>query len=1398
MRPRISRYACACVASVVGLALIVALNGFGSFYTDIKPEVYLAPWDTLARYLSGWTASPYLGSANFNVGLVPVLLVVGLLRAVGMNPEWAFKVFHFGLWLSAAWGANRLVRLLAPRASRWAGLVAGIVYLANPYQIQAGVTLAILLPMALLPWLLITFVHAVRHPRSWAWPAAFGLIFFGMSGMNVAVVPLLQLAALIPILLVARFAWRARISDLAVVTAKCAAFVVGVSLYWVVPARAALTTGRQIVMQSETLDGIAKVSSFPEVLRGLGMWPLYGTDSSGPWVPQHAIFLVGTFVVLLTMLWPTLSALALRYLPGDVRGMVVGWIALAAVVMVGMFPGPGREESPFGRVLGEVLQNPAASAFRTTNKVGAVLALGFAVALGLAAEHWARAVQRRGWAAPLIFAMVSVLLTAWALPALTGRLYTSQMNIPGYWHEAARAADKGHPSSRVLFLPGQVRPTYRWTAQRPDDLPNSLLKRDAVLPETSPNASAPGGNYLAAVNDALQSAGTPANAISSYARYLGADRVLVRHDTVWEQDGGARPGLVDRVISVDPGLFGRANFGQPGEFVFGRGTDAYSYGEALMHPVQLYDVRDPVTAVRATSDNRSIVVAGDAWSIGRLAADGLLSTQPSFRYAADLTVGDLLHQLGQRHALVITDTNARRAAIPNRLTNGEGSLLAADETAKNMRALGTPDDQTVAVRSGATVTASARGGTFFDVPSAAPENLLDADPDTSWLFGDFGRAVGQYATVRQPTPTRLGTVKVQQAQLGSARIDRLSVTAGGRTITHRLPDKGYASFDFGDLTTDTVRFTVAGTRGDGYNMVGLSDVKMAGALAIRTARTPLTYQSLHARLTPAQQQAFARTPLDVTLARQQGTASTTDDPEKVFRRIVTLPDERNFTARATVRTKGDVETAYDDVAGYSRSTRATSSDFYFHNADARASMAVDGKSSTAWMPGGGTDGSWWQLTGSRRPVSSVTIDQAEGFGAQNNTDWAGWATVTVDGKKVVDQYKLRQDGRTTIKFPEVDGRTVRVTFKAAIGRRDGPPPRFTTIDTGARMAQDQPGPLDSAGSSGGRCLTVGTVDGQPLRMRPATKSIAGESEQATSWAACAPLSLGAGEHRIEQAAGFVVDSMTLTDRQDRVRVRTTDPVVKITKDAPSSKAMTVAASGPFNVILGQSYDARWKATANGRDLGAPTTLDGYSTGWRVPAGGRYEIEMRFGPQMWSNIAAGASGLVLIVALMSVVLAARRKRLFADDVMPTDVRTNPVPRWSKEAGAVLVAGFAVGWPGLVAAALVVALQRLRPVPPRHLLSVGAGLMFTAVPLYLWVIGDKRGTVSADAVALSLWPHRLAGFGLVVVLLAALSMRGSAAQPERDGAGRNTIPPDANNRSDTAAGTSPATEREGTPA
>jgi arabinofuranan 3-O-arabinosyltransferase len=1210
------------------LAVVVYANSWGIFNTDIKPEIYLAPGEMLPRYVTAWLSSPYLGSPNFNVGLTPVVVVLAVLRWIGLNPEMAFKTFHLGIWIVAAYGANRLLRALVPRAGAWAGLAAGVAYLLNPYAVTAGSTLAIALPFAFLPWQMLAFVRALENPRSWRWPMAFGLAFFCMSGMNVAVVPSLQLLMIIPFAIVVGREQGLTWGRMVAVVAKCALAVVGVSLYWLLPGLDASATGSQVVAGSESLEGIAKVSSLVEVLRGLGMWAIYGNSPDGPWVPQFAAYLTSPFLVVLTILWAVLSLLSLVVAPTRLRRVAALSIGMSAVIMVGLFP--ARGSSPFGVALGWLFEHiPLLAAFRTTNKIGAVLTLSFALLLGYAVAKVGPRLLHIEGVAPMSVSVALILGFAWAAPAFSNRLYISHMVVPEYWQQAAAAVDAASLESRVMLLPGQVRANYRWSQERPDDLPNSLLKREAIIPETTPNTSAPGANFLSALDDTFQSGQGSRSVVSTMARYLGVGSILMRNDVVWEQSGGARPGQTAIALSHDPGLFGQGNFGFPGEYVIAPGQQNTQGIEPLLAPLQLYDVIDNTTTIRTEPLKGSMVIAGDGWAIPQLTAAGLLESNPMFRYAADLSPEELVSQLGPTHRLALTDTNQRREAITNRLTAGYGALLPENSPLKITRTLWDAPDQTVLRETGAKVVASSTGGAFFDVPYGAADNVLDGNPDTSWIFGDFGRAAGQHVDITLPRPQRLDKVTVQQTEIGSVHIDEVALTAGGRTVTARLPDKGSVAVDLGGVEASSLRLTVKSTRGDGFSSVGIAEIGIPGVRTERVARLPLTLDRAYAGLDSAGKTRFEQTPLDILFQRVVNTGDVQDDTEKNLNRDFSVPVERTYAGSASVRVADAGDLARDSLDGFSPEVTARSSGSWFDNPLFRASSAADGKDDSAWIPGGRLVGSWWESTGPRRAIPQVRIYQVVSEPARPLR--VNRVEITVDGRKVTEAVLKEGDNRITLPTG-TRGRTVRVTMLDQTGNLEATPPRFPIIDVGATMKR---GPKRE-------CVATATLDGKDLLMKPVdVLQLAGIKDPGTAWQFCEPVTLGPGNHELRPIEGYELDSLVLRDQLDGATAAKVSDTPKPTASAPAelvSGSLTdrvvrvQVPEGGAALVLGQGYDARWTASVDGTDLGKPTVVDGFSTAWILTDPGTHTVRIRFTPQTRATIALLLSGLVILLFL----------------------------------------------------------------------------------------------------------------------------------------------------------------------
>ena len=82
------------------------------------------------------------------------------------------RVLRILLYTIGAWGMLRLHRAMsAGGGTPTSRTVAAVAYVANPYAVVGGSTLAVLLPYALLPWQSLFLVRALRSARPWRdWP----------------------------------------------------------------------------------------------------------------------------------------------------------------------------------------------------------------------------------------------------------------------------------------------------------------------------------------------------------------------------------------------------------------------------------------------------------------------------------------------------------------------------------------------------------------------------------------------------------------------------------------------------------------------------------------------------------------------------------------------------------------------------------------------------------------------------------------------------------------------------------------------------------------------------------------------------------------------------------------------------------------------------------------------------------------------------------------------------------------------------------------------------------------------------------------------------------------------------------------------------------------------------
>jgi arabinofuranan 3-O-arabinosyltransferase len=459
---------------------------------------------------------------------------------------------------------------------------------------------------------------------------------------------------------------------------------------------------------------------------------------------------------------------------------------------------------------------------------------------------------------------------------------------------------------------------------------------------------------------------------------------------------------------------------------------------------------------------------------------------------------------------------------------------------------------------------------------------------------------------------------------------RVRVDAG--TVEVPVPAEPEVRVDVPDATTSSVTVEITQVRGVGLNPVGFWEIGVPGVKVRQVARVPQTLRRLAGALAPADRARLDAAPIDVVLTRAAGEAGDRfHDEERVLDRELWLPAARDFSVRGLAAAgPGLPDPVVDRLAGASGRVVASSSSRFFDEAGARASQALDGDPDSAWVPDGRGPGEWIELRLPGERLDHVDVLQSVPKGLVG-VDAITAAEVSVNGGKPF-LVSLRQ-GRSRIDFPAAKVRRLRLTIDKVAGL--GGQVRISELRAGRARIPAAPANRRLQG-----CVQLAAVDGKPLAVR--LDGTVGElaAGEALAVRGCGgPVRLAEGQHRLRSGPGWLVDLLGLSSPGPAARaVATPAPAgLRVTERSPA--AMTIhagAASGPYYLVAGQGYDRRWRATMDGRPLGPPLLLDGYSVGWRVTDPRPHRFEVTFAPQRaagWA-LAAATGGLVLVAVLLA--------------------------------------------------------------------------------------------------------------------------------------------------------------------
>jgi arabinofuranan 3-O-arabinosyltransferase len=661
-------------------------------------------------------------------------------------------------------------------------------------------------------------------------------------------------------------------------------------------------------------------------------------------------------------------------------------------------------------------------------------------------------------------------------------------------------------------------------------------------------------------------------------------------------------------------------------------------------------------------------------------------------------------------------------------------------------------------------------------PERRPAAALDGDPATAWLADRTLAREHHRLTVRLTGPRRVDALDllpysdsrgvVREVQIGGRRF---AVGRGWNRLAVRL----------GRVDRVTVRLSrVTRPREATGSAGGIRELRISGVRIAQALRPPAVLESA---LRGADLRAsaltylFERATADVPLRRGRyvgergaGLLRDAQDPEPRLARVFAPPAARRWTLDgwASVDPRAS-DAALDRLAGTRGSLRVTSASRFQNAPRYRGSGAFDG-ASRAWV------GQWiggrpaWLAWRAPRAVTVRRLVLAPpGVRVRVPTR----VRLRVDGRPVA-ALAVGAGGAVALPAP-VRGRDFRLDVREArfpagtpararrrravgIGEVRGAGVPALRVERGG--AVDLPCGAAAVALQGRRVALGGRVAraaldaGRPLRVRGCGAPVAVPAGPVTLTGDAGPLradglrlrSPAPAPRAPAPASGRVLDAGTQQDAsRDGVRVRTT---------------------APGWLVLGQSYDAGWRATCDGRDLGRPRPMQGYANAWPVEPGCE-RVRFAYGPQRAATAGYAVSGLGCLLLFVLLVVSRRRAAAASALAGPAEplpaLPAAPARVPARRAigiaiAAALVLGFCFGLRAGAVLGPLLGLALYRGIGDRGLTRAATALLAVGVPAAYLIAGALSERGNPGGYDTSYGADRIAAHWLALAALTALGL------------------------------------------
>ena len=1339
---------------------------------DTKIDLHVDPVRFLSQVASVWTSTTDLGevhSAQYSGYLWPMGPFFAALHSIGLG-AWVVQRIWLGLMYAfSVWGMLKLLDVLVGRPRGTVHVVAAGFYLLNPYVVVFTARTSItLLGYAALPWLLLITYYGLRAAgrwrgwRGWWWAAAFAAVLASTGGgVNAAVVGWMLVGPLVlglyePAMGAVRWRDAGRFLVMAGVLSVLA------SLWWIVPLLVHVRYGIDFLQFTEQPGTIWGTGSVSENLRLMGYWTSYigvGFGVTRPYFSDGLTMMFNPLVVGASLLLPAFAIAAfvrarrLSYGPFLLLLIVVG-----VVIETAGFP----NGTPMRGAMDWVYHHVFVLRFmRTTNKAAPLVAVGVAGLLGLGARQaleWLRTLRRpRLRTAALIAVPVALagLLVLAALPLVRGKAIDTQLQfkrIAPAWVAAGHDLDSQLPqNSRAMVLPGQIFAFYKWGGTLDAILPRLTSKPVAVRYET-PYSDLHAVDLLTTVDNLVQQRRLVPGELKPLLGLMGVGSVVTGTDDDLSRSGAIDPAAAAPVLSQQLGS-ARHNYGPVSKLPAAAGD----VGSSVSLPeVRSYGLAPGRGIVHVDPAGPATIVDGGAQSLADMAAFGALPSTSPILYAGDMNATTARRDAVAGANLVVGDSNRRREFLPQSTQQDLGATLGQSQPLPTGAAVINPfpaagvNGQTVSVLDGARYLQAPSIPGELQFPENGPIAAFDGDTSTAWVADRLVAPSQRWIEVGFNAPRDVPYVDVDPLSDAHGVVTEVDVNgvrhAVGRGFTRIRVNLHHVSRL--RVTIDHVDQPKVGLGGPG----GFREIRIPGFHVHQLLRPPvligrdlagtdLRHDSLS--------YVFERTTGDDPFRRNPyGTATVLNDPqdrgdaEAQIDRLVFAPAARSYSVQAWVYPAVTAaDSTLDRMAGYKGPERFDSSSRFQDQPAYRASSAFSGR------PGAGWIGLWapaeapdpWISWTTPRPLRVVeraadAVHPARAPADAGADQLAGRIERPAHGRRGRNRRPAQPGHRA-----QLPRDVLRAAFPAGATAREQ---QARAVGIGSvSVAGLKPAAIPMSGPLHAPCGTVAvSVSGRRVPLAPQGTVAELDAGRPLRAAACgsaaAGVPMGAGVQRITSLPGpFSVDLLRLSSPAPSPVAPPVSGgrVVDAGHIGQSSvTGVRVALNGPSWLVLGESFDSGWRATCDGRSLGAPRVLDGYGNGWLAPAGCK-QVSFEFAPQSGVNksyvISAVAAALILLFLLVGAMRRPTPAAEGARRLLP-DVPAHPRPL-ARSALLALPAAIVLGYVFSIRAGigllLVLTFVLWRGWAPRTLTLIAAALLGIAVPFTYLIVNphDRHG-------------------------------------------------------------------------